>query len=87
MLERRHIFANLTVNQKHFKKNFELLKKWEVEGLIHGLGVSLTDADDPNLASIKSFRNGIIHTVVGVLDEIQDPYSRIQAKGKRKRVF
>ena len=69
ILKKKHIFANLTVNQKHFARNIDLLKKWSEEKLIYGLGISLADAKDPVIDRIKDFPNAIIHTVAGILSE------------------
>jgi len=68
-LKRKRIIANLTVNQKHFIKNIDLLKKWAEKNLIKGLGISLSDATDPNLSRISEFPGAILHVVAGILSE------------------
>lgn len=65
----KHVLANLTVNQKHFVKNIDLLMEWAKKDLIKGLGVSLSDATDENLFRIKEFPGAILHTVAGILTE------------------
>lgn len=66
-LKEKRVFANITVNQKHFVKNIDLLGEWTTKGLIKGLGVSLTDPHDKNLYQITRFPNAILHTVAGIL--------------------
>lgn len=68
-LKKRHVLANLTVNQKHFVKNIDLLREWTSLDLIKGLGVSLSDAKDPGLHRIKEFPGAIIHAVAGILSK------------------
>ena len=62
------VVTNLTVNQKHFMKHYDVLKRWCNEGLIHGLGVSLVDSsNDKFFELIKTIPNAVLHTIVGVL--------------------
>ena len=68
-LKQKRIFANLTVNQKHFVKNIDLLKEWSDKDLIKGLGVSLSDPTDKNLYRIMEFPSAVLHTVAGILSE------------------
>ena len=39
--KKKHILSNVTINQVHIKPNFNRIKKWVDEGLVHGIGVSL----------------------------------------------
>ena len=66
-LKQKRIITNLTVNQKHFVKNIDLLKDLTNKGLIKGLGVSLSDPLDKHLDQIMEFPNAILHTVAGIL--------------------
>lgn len=61
------VVTNLTVNQKHFMKYYSILKKWCDEGLVHGLGVSMTAADSKLFERVKSIPNAVIHTINGIL--------------------
>jgi hypothetical protein len=62
------VICNMTFNQKHFMKHAIDIKQLEVLGLIHGVGVSLTDSTDPNLyVNLKMFDNVVVHTIDGLL--------------------
>lgn len=67
-LKAQKVFANLTVNQKHFMKHYDVLRRWEDVGLIHGLGVSLNDVHEGGfLERVGEFPNAVIHTINGIL--------------------
>lgn len=62
------VICNLTVNQKHFLKYAEHIKALCDIGLIHGVGISLTDSSDERLyKELKRFPNAVIHTIDGLL--------------------
>ena len=62
------VICNMTFNQKHFMKHAIDIKQLEVLGLIHGVGVSLTDSTDPNLyVNLEMFDNVVVHTIDGLL--------------------
>lgn len=63
--------ANITVNQKHLSKNKDLLYKLQKEGLIQGIGVSLTNSSSKeDLKIIESLGdNCVIHVINGILTE------------------
>ena len=69
ILKTKRVFTNITVNQKHFAKNIDLLKRWTESNLIYGLGVSLNDPHDPSIKRIHEFPNAVIHTVAGILSK------------------
>lgn len=68
-LKDRQVFANVTVNQNQFIANFETLKRWQSDGLIHGIGVSFISGthDKDLITMLKSLDNIVIHTIVGIL--------------------
>lgn len=68
LLKERGVVANLTVNQRHLKRNHERLVRYVNEGLVHGIGVSLTDSSDKeDLAIINELgKNVVIHVIAGV---------------------
>ena len=45
-MEEKHVIVNMTINQFHFHKYFELVKAMVNNKLIHGLGISLRNAND-----------------------------------------
>ena len=62
------VICNMTFNQRHFMKHAIDIKQLEMLGLIHGIGVSLTDSTDPNLyVNLEMFDNVVVHTIDGLL--------------------
>lgn len=69
-LKSKRVFANLTVNQKHFNIYKDLLKSLMDDKLIWGLGISLNDSSDKSLFEFASENsNVVIHTIAGILNE------------------
>lgn len=68
-LKEKKVFGNLTVNQNQFLKNFDKLKTWQENGLVHGIGISLVSATDQFIEKVKELKNTVIHTIVGILSE------------------
>lgn len=61
------LICNMTVNQKHFIENYDLLAKLIENNLVHGLGVSLTNSDQEHFIElIKQFPTAVIHVINGV---------------------
>lgn len=71
LFKEEKVIANATFNQKHFISNFNKIKQWSDEGLLHGIGVSLTDASNRLLDSISLIPNIVIHVINGVFTEDQ----------------
>lgn len=69
LLREQKVFANITVNQNQFIKNYNKLRKYQEQNLIHGIGVSLTDPNPEFIAKIKVMKNIVIHTINGILSE------------------
>jgi molybdenum cofactor biosynthesis enzyme MoaA len=66
-LKQRQVIANLTVNQVHFMKHLDYIQGLVFHGLIHGIGVSLTDPTDEFIKTIQTFKNAVIHVINGVV--------------------
>lgn len=66
-LKERKVIANMTVNQIHFEKKQELIKKLVDEKLIYGLGVSLVNPTKHFIELIKQYPNAVIHVINGIL--------------------
>lgn len=66
-LKEQKVIANMTVNQIHFEKKHELIKKLVDEKLIYGLGVSLVNPTKHFIELIKQYPNTVIHVINGVL--------------------
>lgn len=65
----RGVIVNLTVNQLHFERHYNMIKALIDEHLIWGLGVSLREPTDYFIEHIKSIPNAVIHTIVGVISK------------------
>lgn len=63
----KKIILNMTVNQIHFEKHFNVIKEWIDEGLIYGLGVSLKEPTDKFINMITQLSNAVIHVIDGVV--------------------
>ena len=66
-LKDKKVYANITVNQNHFVKHYNLIKKWSMEGLIHGIGISLNVSCDDFIEMVTSIPNTVIHAINGIL--------------------
>lgn len=63
----KKIILNMTVNQIHFEKHFNVIKEWIDDGLIYGLGVSLKEPTDKFINMITQLPNAVIHVINGVV--------------------
>ena len=68
-LKSKKVFANITVHQKQFINNFDLLKRLCDDKLVHGLGISYSYYDQDFIEKVKQFPNAVIHTINGILSE------------------
>ena len=68
-LKAKEVIANMTIHQTHFMQKQELIKKLIDEKLIHGLGVSMVNANDDFIATVQKYPNLVIHVINGVLTE------------------
>lgn len=65
-LKDRKVIANMTVNQVHFEKKQELIKRLVDEELIHGIGVSLVCPTHEFVELIKQYPNAVFHVINGI---------------------
>ena len=65
------IICNLTVNQKHFINNTDLLEKLINDRLIYGLGISIINDSylDDIIKFASIYKNTVIHIIAGIIDE------------------
>lgn len=71
-LEHLHIqkvYTNITVHQNQFINNYERLKEWQRKGWVHGIGVSLNNANEDLIKKMNSLDNTVLHTIIGILSE------------------
>lgn len=66
-MQKRKVIVNMTVNQKHFEKYFEILKSWTDNKLIWGLGISLVEPTNSFIKKVRQIPNAIIHVINGVV--------------------
>lgn len=66
-LKERKIIANMTVNQVHFETSQLFIRELVDKELIHGLGVSLVNANENFVKLIKQYPNAVIHVINGIL--------------------
>lgn len=66
-LKARGVIPSITVNQREYKDNFDLINKLVEEKLIYGLGVSFTSFDDEFWDNvIKNNPNLVVHLIAGI---------------------
>lgn len=70
-LKSKDLIPNITVNQRHFMKNQELLEYYRDNKLIYGFGVSLVDPTDEFIETVKKYPNAVIHVVNGIVTKEQ----------------
>ena len=74
-LKKRGIIPNLTVNQKHLKKNFEKLKYFIDNKLVYGVGISMTSRNREDFKLLDRLGNNIvIHVINGILEKEDIPF-------------
>ena len=70
-LKSQEIVVNVTVNQNHFMKYYEVIKTLQIKGLVRAIGVSLTNPTPQFIAKIKKYPNAVIHVINGLFTENQ----------------
>ena len=77
LCKERKFIPSMTVNQVHFEKNFDFIKKLVDEKLIYGLGVSLNTINKKFVERLKEIPNAVVHVINGLvtladLDKMKD---------------
>lgn len=57
---------SMTVNQTHFEKDFDRIKKLCDDKLIYGLGISLMKVTDDFIKKVKQIPTAVIHVINGI---------------------
>lgn len=77
-LRDRRLIANMTVNQKHFMmpENQKRLHDFVHNGLLYGIGVSLTEGSSDLIEALAEFPNAVVHVIEGYtpIEEIRKLY-------------
>lgn len=69
-MQKRNIIVNATINQRHFMtSDGKLLISHLVEGgLIHGIGISVTDPFSKGfIEEVKKYPNAVLHVIAGII--------------------
>lgn len=66
-LKAKKVFANITVHQSQFLKNYEFIKELQGRNLIHGIGVSLQNPTSEFIKKLTGMKNTVLHTINGIL--------------------
>lgn len=68
-MKQKGVICNLTVNERHFTAERQLLENMLNERLIWGLGISLSVYDDCTLQFARQNKTVVLHLICGILDE------------------
>lgn len=61
------VIVNATINQRHFEKHEDYIDYLVHEHLIWGVGISLVQATEKFIDSVRQFDNAVIHVINGVV--------------------
>ena len=70
-LKDKKVIPNITLNQKHFEENIDLVSDLILSKLIYGLGVSLENPTTEFIEKVQRFPNAVIHVINGVVNPVQ----------------
>lgn len=62
--------VNITVHQKQFIDNYDLLLQLKKERLIYGIGVSISYLNDDIISKLKSIPDVVCHVIAGIVERI-----------------
>ena len=65
-LKKIGVIPSITVHQKEFKKNYDLIQQLIDEKLIYGLGVSFSSFDDDFWDTVAKNKNVVVHLIAGI---------------------
>lgn len=66
-MKEQKVIVNMTVNQKHFERKYDLIKGLSEQRLIHGVGISLHKVTEEFINLAKSISNTVIHVINGII--------------------
>lgn len=70
-LKDKKVIPNITLNQKHFEENIDLVSDLILSKLIYGLGISLENPTTEFIEKVKRFSNAVIHVINGIVEPLQ----------------
>lgn len=68
-LKNKKVIPNITLNQKHFEDNINLVEELTSKKLIFGIGVSLENPTEKFIKKVNKFPNAVIHVINGIFTE------------------
>ena len=85
-----NLIPNMTVNQMHFMKDYDRIKKLIDNKLIYGLGISLNNPyTEGFIEKVQSLPNSVIHIINGIhslsnIKELYDKYLKLLILGYKE---
>ena len=83
--KRNGIIANTTVHQDELIDNFDQIQKYQLFGLIHGIGVSLSNPSDKLAECVNKLDHVVLHVINGIFTEEQ--YEWIKKNIKKPKIL
>lgn len=68
-LRDKKVIPNITLNQKHFEDNINLVEELTLKKLIFGIGVSLENPTEKFIKKVNKFPNAVVHVINGIFTE------------------
>ena len=66
MLREKRAITNITIHQNDLLKYHKLIKGFQLQHYIYGIGISVTDVNDRLIKIINRFDNVVIHVIAGI---------------------
>lgn len=66
-MKEQKVVVSMTVNQKHFERNYDFIRNMSMTGLIHGVGISLSEATPGFIKLVQSIPNSVTHVINGII--------------------
>ena len=90
-VKQKGIITNITINQKHVKSDFNLIKKLIEEDLVKGVGISYTSSSYlPDIAEVMKLTDNLVfHIIMGVnkLDDINQLMNFCDKQNKKCKIL
>ena len=78
-LRNKNIFPNITINQHHLITKWDKVKFLNDNGLVFGIGISITNPTDEVLDKVKQLKNPVLHVINGIVTKEQ--FEKMYDKG------
>lgn len=78
-LKEMHCVPSITISQHHFLENLEYVKSLYTQGLVYGIGVSLSSPTGELISAMKELPTSVLHAIVGVFDK--DDFNKLKGNG------